>query len=359
MLHGTRRLCVSFAPLALASSLAACVGSSSSSPAMTPAEMTPTGGGGRGPAADGATGAGLAAAGDATLGGDNAPPVQSPHAPSPVDPPGVYLTSATQTATATGVSACGSTTLGAVLDQIRADDATLADITTIYDPATATSDGSFIYAYDVGVSGFDIVFKRGLGDCPAGCTENDYQYFSTGSACKPMKVGHYHATWGTGTCLTVDGAPMWTHPLPPDPLTVCGSDNSPHDLRGTYSVHASGQRTVCAVNAAASPVDAQVQFVVEQDSKDLSSGFVTFSATGDPLVDGVRLPARFQRQRFDAALMTNPTPGTCAVKAAITARYDLEGFQPGGIESLSNGDAACGGCKGSMSVVLTGSTNIR
>src|SRR5207248_59057 len=85
----------------------------------------------------------------------------------------------------------------------------------------AAAHGSFIYAYDVGVLGFDIVFKRGLGDCLAGCTENDYQYFSTTVSCQPVKVGHYHAGWGAGACLTVDGAPMWTHPASPDPLTVC------------------------------------------------------------------------------------------------------------------------------------------
>ena len=237
-------------------------------------------------------------------------------APTTGAPPGVYLTS--ESATASGVSPCASTTLGTVLDAIRAGDPSLADIQTLYDPGTTTGDGNFIYAYDVGVLGFDIIFKRGLGDCLAGCTENDYQYFSTGAACRPMKVGHYHAAWGTGTCLTVDGAPMWSHPVPPDPITVCGADNSPRDLRGTYAVHAQGSRTPCSTApASATPLDANIQLVIEQNSGDLANGFVTFTSTGDPLVDGVRLPAQFQRQRFDAALMTSLPPDTCPRSASM------------------------------------------
>ncbi len=302
----------------------------------------------------GAAGASGGADGAITSGSGGSAHVQLSHAPGPIDPPGVYLTS--ESATASGASPCGTTPLGDLLDAIRASDATLADIKTIYNPATSASDGSFIYAYDVGALGFDIVFKRGLGDCPSGCTENDYQYFSTGANCQPTNVGHYHAAWGTGTCLTVDGAPMWAHPVPPDPLIVCGEDNAPSDLRGTYAVHAQGQRTPCSSGAAASPVDADAQLVIEQDATNPANGFVTFTSTGDPLVDGIKLPARFQRQRFDAALMSSYPPDACPRAASITARYDFEGYQPGGIDAQDFGDQACGACKGSMSVVLGSST---
>jgi hypothetical protein len=265
-------------------------------------------------------------------------------------PPGVYLTD--ENATAQPPSACATTKLGDFLAAIRAAEPSLADIRTIYDPATATSDGSFIYPYDAGVLGFDIVFKRGLGDCLAGCTENDYEYFASDASCQPVKVGHYHAGWGAGSCLTVEGTPMWTHPTPPDPLTVCGADNSPRDLRGTYFASASGQRTPCVAGATANPLDETVQLVIDQDPQDLSMGFVTFSNTGDPVVDGVPLPARFQRMRFDAALMKAYGPEACPREASVTARYDFEGFQPGGIEALDFGDDACNTCKGSLSASL-------
>jgi hypothetical protein len=310
--------------------------------------------GGNANADGGAAGADGVNGPSASGGGGGSAHVQLSHAPGPIDPPGVYLTS--ESATASGPSPCGTTPLGDVLDAIRASEVTLADIQTIYNPATSAGDGSFIYAYDVGALGFDIVFKRGLGDCPAGCTENDYQYFSTDASCEPTKVGHYHTAWGTGTCLTVDGAPMWAHPAPPDPLIICGEDNSPSDLRGTYAVHAQGQRTPCAAGASASPLDDVVQLVIEQDAMDPSNGFVTFSSTGDPLVDDVRMPARFQRQRFDAALMSSFPPDVCPRATSITARYDFEGYQPGGIDALDFGDQTCGACKGSMSVALDSAT---
>jgi hypothetical protein len=288
-------------------------------------------------------------------GGDSLAQSDGPESPSQVTngtsaPPGVYLTD--ESATAHAPSACATTKLGDVLDAIRAAEPSLADIHTIYDPATATTDGSFIYPYDAGVLGFDIVFKRGLGDCLAGCLENDYEYFASDASCRPVKVGHYHSGWGAGSCLTVEGTPMWTHPTPPDPLTVCGADNSPRDLRGTYSAAAAGQRTPCAIGATASPLGGDVQIVIQQDPQDLSMGFVTFSNTGDPVVDGVPLPARFQRRRFDAALMKAYPPEACPREASVTARYDFEGYQPGGIEALDFGDDACTACKGYLSLSL-------
>jgi hypothetical protein len=299
--------------------------------------------------------------GSAGEGGPSSPPpVMQPspsHAPAAVLPPGVYLTSAS--ATASSPSPCMAKPLGAVLDEIRASDPTLDDIQTIYNPAAAGGDGSFIYAYDVGVLGFDIVFKRGSGDCLAGCTDNEYFYFSTDASCEPMALGRYHAAWGAGAqCLQVKGTPRWTHPVPPDPLIVCGVDNSPRDVSGTYAVHASGQRMACAAGASAATLDADIQFVVEQDAADPGQGSVTFFSTGDPLVDGVKLPAHFQRQRFDAAFMSSFPPEACPRAATITAHYDFEGYQPGGIEALDFGDQSCAACKGSMSVALGDSTTV-
>jgi hypothetical protein len=338
-------------PLLAAAGLAACGG-------PPPAAEDVTAGAPGGPAADAGT-AGAAGGADAVFapGGDAMMHTVLGRAPASAPPPGVLITS--ESATSSGPSPCGTTPLADVLDAIRAADPSLADIKTLYDPSTAAGDGSYIYAYDVGVLGFDIVFKRGLGDCVAGCTENDFQYFSTGASCQPAKVGHYHAAWGTGTCLTVDGAPMWAHPPPPDPITVCGEDNSPRDLRGNYAVSAQGSRTPCATGAgASSTLDATIELAIEQDPADLGSGSVTFTGTGDPLVDGVALPARFQRQRFDAAYMSSLSADACPRAASITAHYDFEGWEPGGIEALDVGGQTCGSCKGGVSVALGLSTQV-
>jgi hypothetical protein len=148
---------------------------------------------------------------------------------------------------------------------------------------------------------------------------------------------------------------MWNHPPPPDPLTVCDQDNTPQAVSGTYQLHAAGQRTPCtAPTAAAAKVatlDETVTLVIQQDATDSSTGTVTFMSTGDPLVDGVALPARFQRMRFDAEQST--TALACAQSNSITARYDFEGYQPGGIEVNEQGDETCTPCKGSMSLTLT------
>jgi hypothetical protein len=321
---------------------------------------TPRGSGAEGPTdgspanaanATGADGGGGSGA-DAAAGSTN---VVHADVAGPVDPPGVYVTSET---TKGSVGSCAGVALGDVLAAIRAANPALADVLIVYNPATATTDGSFIYAYDVGVLGFDVVFKRGMGDCPAGCTENEYWYFSTDGTCQPVSAGHYHATWGTGSCLTVDGAAMWGQPTPPDPLTVCGEDNGARDLRGVYDVHGIGQLTPCSLTATgATAVDAQMKLLIAQDPQDLSTGTVTFSLTGDPLVDGVPLPASFQRERFNATMMKSNLPAMCPRQTTVTAHYDFEGYEPGGIEAGEVGDDSCTACKGGLSLELSNASN--
>jgi hypothetical protein len=266
--------------------------------------------------------------------------------------PGRFLTSQK----AAGAGSCSGKTLADVIAAIHALDPSLADIVAIYNPADGTSDGSFIYAYARGDGGFDVVLRRGQGDCPAGCTDNEYFYFSTDGGCRPQKVGHYRAAWGTGSgCLEVEGAPMWNHPPSPDPLLVCGEDNEPAALSGTYRLRAVGQRSACALAGKAKPsaIDATVTVVVKQDAREPSVGTVTFSGTGHGLIDGVPLPAQFQRKRFDAELKATNAPSSCPRESTVTARFDFEGYQAGGIELGELGNEACEACKGSMSLTLT------
>src|SRR5678816_1431607 len=116
--------------------LPALLGLVSCSPLAVPASESPDGG--RGPTGDG----------------------------SVTSAPGRYLTS-TDT---TGTGVCAGITLDDVLGNIRTAEPDLADILTIYNPANTSGDGSFVYPYARTDGGFDVVFKRGLGDCPAGCT---------------------------------------------------------------------------------------------------------------------------------------------------------------------------------------------
>jgi hypothetical protein len=338
-------------PLAVALLLAGCGSSGAPAAAMSSAGGTQGTSPADGSANDAApTGAAGTSAQAGTSGGANGP---TSNPGTNATAPGKYVTAST----APGSGPCAGATLASLLDKIRALHPTLADITAIYNPATTGGDGSFIYPYVRSDGGFDIVFKRGSGDCQAGCTDNAYEYFATDTTCTPVDVGHYHATWGAVNCLTVDGAAMWNHPPPPDPLTVCGQDNAPVDLHGTYLLHAAGQRTPCTATAAkAAAIDTTVTVLVEQNAKDLAAGFVTFSGTGHALVDGVRLPARFQRRRFDATLQSSNAPNTCPREQSVTSRYDFENYQPGGLEVMESGNDACAVCKGSMSLTLTSTT---
>jgi len=66
-----------------------------------------------------------------------------------------------------GENACAGTTLGAVLDGLRATRPELADITTIYNPGRQVAgDGSFVYPYQKSGGGFAIAVKRGSATVP-------------------------------------------------------------------------------------------------------------------------------------------------------------------------------------------------
>ncbi|HVZ74520.1 MAG TPA: hypothetical protein VHJ20_19195 [Polyangia bacterium] len=340
--------------------IASCGGSDAPADAMRP---TPSGGstgststgGGSGHGGAGGTSVSDGAKGGTTGGAAGGSNLSPNEIPATGTAPGRYV----MDASTAGTGPCAGVALSTVLAAIRTTDESLASVTSIYNPTTTVSggDGSFIYPYARTDGGFDVVFKVGSGDCESGCTDNAYTYFATDDACHAQNVGHYHATWGSGTCLSVDGAAMWNHPPAPDPATVCGQDNAARDLRGTYVLHASGTRTACSTtDAKGATIDAAISVLVEQDAKNLATGFVTFTGTGYALVDGVRLPAQFLRKRFDAALQSSNLPNACPRTQSVTSSYDFEGYQPGSIEVTETGNDACAACKGGMSVTLTPTT---
>src|SRR5690349_14227337 len=80
----------------------------------------------------------------------------APDAASVAAVPGRYLT----TDSVAGEGSCAGLSLADVLAKIYAAEPTLADIQTIYNPASPAGDGSFIYPYQRNDGGFDVVFKR-------------------------------------------------------------------------------------------------------------------------------------------------------------------------------------------------------
>ncbi|MEA2697687.1 MAG: hypothetical protein QOI66_1958 [Myxococcales bacterium] len=255
-----------------------------------------------------------------------------------------------------GAGDCASMTLADVLAAIRAKTALLAAVTTIYNPTQqGTTDGNFIYPYQTADGGFAVAFKRGAGDCPGGCTDNTYDYFQTDDRCAPQQVGHYRAV--SGSCLQVEGTPMWGHPAaPPDPSLICGADNTPKNISGIYSFRVQGQRQPCTTTAdsLASPnnVDTTITVTLIQSGASLGNGVVIITGTGNALVDAVGLPATFIRSRFEATLQKSNLPSNCPQESSVMARYDFESGLPGTLTMTQLGDSNCSMCKGGLTVSL-------
>ena len=263
---------------------------------------------------------------------------------------------------AIGAGDCGTTTLADTLARIVADHPELGDITTIFDPSSPFGgDGSFVYPYRPADGGFAIVFKRGSGDCPAGCTDNEYWYFETRAACAPVQVGHYHPAWvqgPNGNCLSKDGDAMWGSPPPPDPVIVCGASLAPEDIQGTHRFRACGQRVPCSDKAApGETVDTTITVEVTQNAGDPTTGTVRITGSGNVLVDGRALPATFQKRRFAVSEEYSNLPSACPEQHTLVLRYDFEGFgeRTLSLEEMATPDCGSPGvyCKGSLNLGLS------
>jgi hypothetical protein len=63
------------------------------------------------------------------------------------------------------------------------------------------------------VDGWDLAFWEGWGDCPAGCINNHYHYFSVRKDGRVTKAGEYARIYNSGTnSFDVTGTPMWSVP---------------------------------------------------------------------------------------------------------------------------------------------------
>jgi hypothetical protein len=279
----------------------------------------------------------------------------SPPAEGDAAPPGAPASDPVQQ----GSGACVDKSLEQVIAAVHQGWPDLADIKEIYgnDP-NRLGDGSFIYAF-ANDTGFALAFKRGGGDCPAGCTENEYWYFLMDAACVPTQIGHYSAGWATGNCLMASGKPMWGIPHPPDPATVCGADNTPAQVNGVYNLRGTGTRLACTEKAGGEPqvsVNLSLTLSVSQEAGDLSRGTVTVQGTGHPLIDGQPIPATFTRRRFTASLQVSNLPAVCLDEHSIQIHHDFESGLPGRLEFFEARSLNCPPfqtyCKGAINLDL-------
>lgn len=255
-----------------------------------------------------------------------------------------------------GAGACSGKTVGDVIGQIHADHPELLDIQTIYTADEWLGDGSFFYPFLRADGGFSVALKRGLGDCPAGCTDNYYFYFATDDSCYALDVGHYHGGWSAeGDCVEKDGLPLWGYPPPSDPLHECGADNSPQQISGTYEMLATGIWEPCAEKGGQfEPINIETVVTVEvsQDPANPAVGTVAVEGTGHPLIDGQSFPAEFVRQRFRASEEYSNLPSECPQEHSLAVEYDFECFQTGQLNVTVFGSEDCSFCKGYMHLSL-------
>ena len=261
---------------------------------------------------------------------------------------------------AAGVGACSGMSLQDVIAGVHAQRPELADVKELYRPDPQRGgDGSFIHAFSQ-ERGFALAFKRGGGDCPAGCTDNEYWYFATDESCIAREVGHYRAGWDTGSCLTTSGEPLWGIPRPPDPNIVCRADNRPQLLSGTYRARGTGSRVACTAERGSSPnipVALLLSIIVTQDPADLSRGTIQIQGTGHPLIDGQPLPATFTRRRLSVSHEASNLPAACIDQHAIAFEQDLEDQRPGRLHFTEVRSLDCPPgqdyCKGLLDLELT------
>jgi hypothetical protein len=298
------------------------VGAKNSEPASAGAADAVAGKTGHGGSGSGGSAVALGGSIDGSGGGTDPGPMVSCKDP-PEEAPGtpVYELSLV------GGGECEGITLGETIDRIHTEHPELADIQTLYPPERG-KDGSHIYAFQKPDGTFALVFKRGGGDCPVGCTENDYWYFDTVGHCDISPEG-YTRRYFDGQCLPPDQLPKWGIPPAAPPESICGASAEPEDLSGDYSIYLCGQASQCATSAQGSkptglPNVAQLR--VAQDPADLAHGTVTLSGTGEPLLDDHELSATFERRHFHAEEHATNLPAKCIEQHDVTLDYDFEGF---------------------------------
>jgi hypothetical protein len=342
--------------LTLAGLSAACGGSAESSDG-TPADSAGTGSSHAGSSA--ASGGSSGSSGTEKNGGASGSGGEEPAGSCKIlrdDAPGAPAYQLAQA----GYGVCDGVTLGDIIDRIHADHPELADIQALYAPDPERGgDGSFIYAFQREDGTFALVFKRGGGDCPAGCTENDYWYFDTVDQCVVKDAG-YTRRYFDGQCLPADQLPMWGIPPAAPPESICDANNDAQDVSGDYSVSMCGQATACATakdGARPMALPGLLRLHVAQDPDDLAHGTVTLNGTGDPWLDDRELPADFQRRRFHVELHADNLPAMCIEQEDVTLDYDFEGFRQGHLSFFQTATPDCTNdpgdyCKGGIEADL-------
>lgn len=175
---------------------------------------------------------------------------------------------------------------------------------------------------------FQVVFRRGDGDCVAGCIDNEYWYFDSGPGCAPEQVGYYSSIDdNAGNCFHESGMALWGEPHMRDPQYVCGADLKPQNLAGRYPLHARGVLQPCARSGeklAPMSIDKTITLEITQDSAQPGKGTVTLHDLGHPLLDERKLPATIVRRKVSVQGPLDAAASSCPGQSQLDLVYDFE-----------------------------------
>lgn len=250
--------------------------------------------------------------------------------------------------TTPGEGPCASTTLGAVLDEIRRGFPAVADITSLK-PAgpvgvTVAAGGAVaqgtsppppaeVTSYIIGLSdarAFGAMFFRGAGCRGDLCQDRSYWYFETGEGCRPRWVGHNRAVdrpgGAHGPCVEFAGASLWSTPGEPAPRARCDADWSPQDISGTRRAVAIDPFAGCGRQDPARVGPDQVtaiQLSIAQGA-DRRLAELSLIDTGIPFLDGRSFAGLVERQSFTSLTDETTAGDPCPVHRRIEIRVDFE-----------------------------------
>lgn len=202
---------------------------------------------------------------------------------------------------------------------------------------------------------FALVFKRGLGDCPAGCTDNYYSYFDTDASCTPTQAGTCHPVWQQDCIAYEGGQPMWGHPVPAAPTEQCALDAAPQDIAGSHRMHAEGQLALCkspdSIDVKVVEIDGCVELVVDQATPSSPTGTAYIAGLGEPLLERP-IPITIRRRAGEG---TRQDPAVCVEGSTAQLSFDLEGWAHGSIDVFEMlEDPSCKSyCKGAINLKLS------
>lgn len=227
-----------------------------------------------------------------------------------------------------GGNACSSTSIEQFIaraQQLRPELADIRELAHVDSSPGMTSISAYLEA-DFTLT---LVFRRGDGDCAAGCIDNEYWYFKSDDACAPRQAGYYkRADDPNRNCYVESGAPLWNEPRPLDPKLSCGANLTPQDVSGSHQLRARGVVQACARSGesiAPMSIDELIKLDVMQDSAQPSHATITLHGVGHALLDDRKLNADVVRRQLSVHVSDNQ-PGNCIKQSQLDLSYDFEGL---------------------------------